>query len=189
MSVTAQEFRHAAECAARCEHYSMRKLLLAAAEQAEQVEAVTQYLKEAHDEINMLRELGHTPTPHCRFPDGCDIHDSPEVCAEHWRTKLYMSESGDREQIATLTAERDELAGWKAGALVSFSKWHQLSDALLPFADIVVGHSLPSELARQIPALLGKLSAERDEARALLAGSFDARWATILPSDAAKAAK
>ncbi len=105
------------------------------------------------------------------------------VAANHADGVKYAS------QIATLTAERDELAGWKAGALVSFSKWYQLANALLPFADMPVGQSLPSELARQIPALLGTLTAERDEARALLAGSFDARWATILPSDEAKAAK
>ncbi len=44
-------------------------------------------LKTATEEVNNLRDQ-MVPTPHCRFPHGCDIHDTPAVCAAFWRARL-----------------------------------------------------------------------------------------------------
>ncbi len=53
--------------------------------------------------------------------------------------------------------ERDELAAWKAEALISLAQWHALGDALLPFApEIIVGENIPSGLTRIIPDKLTK---------------------------------
>lgn len=44
-------------------------------------------LKTATEEVNSLRDRLDSQ-PHCRFPQGCDIHDTPAVCAAFWRARL-----------------------------------------------------------------------------------------------------
>lgn len=106
--ITAKQFRDAAEDVYQYNAAQLVRLLLTAADQREQLDEAQEMVvalvgREQHalaesdnrlallqtvtEEVNSLREQ-MLPTPHCRFPYGCDIHASPEACAKFWRDRL-----------------------------------------------------------------------------------------------------